>query len=86
MNWCGQNDVAPYNLSIVDHHICTFILVSSVIAVVFMLFVSLPVGCHAFVLLMLALLGARFCLVLWSICHEIEQLHLPIYRFAERRR
>ena len=31
-------------------------------------------------------LGARFCLVLWSICHEIEQLHLPIYRFAERRR
>jgi hypothetical protein len=46
---------------------------------VFMSFVSLPVGCHAFVSPMLALLGARFCLVLWSICHEIEQLHLPIY-------
>ena len=26
------------------------------------------------------------CLILWPICHEIEQLHLPIYRFAERRR
>jgi hypothetical protein len=42
-------------------------------------FISLPVGCHAFVSPMLALLGVRFCLVLWSICHEIEQLHLPIY-------
>ena len=33
---------------------------------------------------MLALLGARFCLVLWSICHEIEQLHLPIYRIRRK--
>ena len=35
---------------------------------------------------LVSFLGARFCLVLWSICYEIEQLHLPIYRFAERRR
>jgi hypothetical protein len=47
-------------------------------------FVSLPAGCHAFVSPMLALLGARFCLVLWSICHEIEQLHLPIYRIRRK--
>jgi hypothetical protein len=78
--------VGPYNLFIVELRICTFNLESSVIAVGIYVFVSLPVGCHAFVLPMLALLGARFCLVLWSICHEIEQLHLPIYRFAERRR
>ncbi len=78
--------MASYNLFIVDHYICTFSLESSVILLVFISFVSLPVGCHAFVSPMLALLGARFCLVLWSICHEIEQLHLPIYRFAERRR
>ena len=51
---------------------------------VFMFFVSLPVGCHAFVSPMLALLGARSCLVLWSICHEIEQLHLPIYRIRRK--
>ena len=78
-NWCGRNAVAPYNLFIADHHICTLSLESSVIAVVFMFFVSLPVGCHAFVSPMLALLGARSCLVSWSICHEIEQLHMPIY-------
>ena len=72
--------MASYNLFIVDHHI----LESSVIAVVFMFFVSLPVGCHAFVSPMLALLGARFCFVLWSICPEIEQLHLPIYRIRRK--
>jgi hypothetical protein len=58
---------------------------SSVIAVgIYVFCFSLPVGCHAFVSPMLALLGARFCLVLWSICHEIEQLHLPIYRIRRK--
>jgi hypothetical protein len=71
--------VAPYNIFIVDYPICSARSASSVMLLVFMSFVSLPVGCHAFVSPMLALLGARFCLVLWSICHEIEQLHLPIY-------
>jgi hypothetical protein len=51
--------VAPYNLFIVDHHI----LVSSVIAVVFMVFVSLPVGCHAFVSPMLACFAEKARLV-----------------------
>ena len=51
---------------------------------VFMSFVSLPVGCHAFVSPMLALLGARFCLGLWSICHETEQLQLPIYSIRRK--
>ena len=70
--------MAPYNFFIVDHH---HILVSSVIALLlwylcFLLVYPLaatPLFPHV------SFLGARFCLVLWSICHEIEQLHLPIY-------
>ena len=44
---------------------------SSNIPVGIYVFVSSPVGCHAFVSPMLALLGARTVWSLWSVCHEI---------------